>query len=191
MNILNALSSVGSAYSAAAGILLRYIPNKGELKTTVLHALIGVAVGVGSTFLVGFLYYLFGSTNETCQGAAAVCVARRDWAIAPAFFTFQFTAVVILGLLKVIGDGGGITLKIPGVGEGKRSMKKDVIPISWMVYGMSLGMSSLFGLMVLFDMYVLRAWFGFFVVFLLLAGFSFIHVIQLLPPSMVKPAKSS
>ena len=95
MNLLDILSSVGVAYSKAAASLIRhYIRDQRQIKMNVLHALIGVAVGVGSTFLVGFLYYLFGSTNETCQGAAAVCVARRDWAIAPAFFTFQFNIII-------------------------------------------------------------------------------------------------
>lgn len=190
MYLLGLLASVGGAYNkAAAAILSRVSPGGKTKSTTLLHTAVGLGIGVGTTVLGGLIYYLFGGRDEACKGTSSVCFARRDWIIIPAFIFTQIAAIVLLALLQLIGDGSQniLNLKIPGTSESKKAdAKRDILPMSWMVYGLCLGLSFLFGLLVFFDMYASRAWLGFFVAFLLLCGFAYIHASQL---HLIKPAK--
>lgn len=175
LDLLGLLASISARYNVAATKISTLIPALAAVgqATSLLHTIIGVVLGLAGTVGGGLVYYLFGSQDETCKGAPSMCISRRDWVILPVFVTLQFAAVVILALLQA----GRKFLK----SDDKK--KTDVLPISWLVYGLCLGLSFWLGLLLLYDMYVLRAWLAFFVTFVVFCGFSYVHVIHMRTPT--------
>ena len=154
MKILGMLESIGAAYSRAA----KAVSTKISGPTSLLHTGIGAIAAVIATVGGGLLYYLFGSTSEACKGAPSTCVSRRDWVIIPSFVILQFSAIVILALLNLADK-----------------KKPDIISLSWFVYGLCLGLSSLLGIILLFDMYAMNSWLVILLLMVLFGVFSYVH----------------
>ena len=164
MMILGLLASISAAYDKAAKFVASKVVPEAKVVPPFFHTGIGAAAGVIATVLGGFLYYLFGSSNEACKGAPSSCVARRDWLIIPSFVVLQFSAIVILAMLQLLAKKAD---------DGK---KRDILPISWFVYGLCLGLSILLGLLVLYDTYVMNSWLILLMMIALLSFFSYLHI---------------
>lgn len=163
--ILGLLASISAAYDKAA----RFVASKAVPAVRVVppsfHTVIGAAAGVIATVVGGFLYYLLGSsTGDACKGAPSLCVARRDWLLIPSFVILQLSAIIILALLQLLAK------------RADDSKKRDILPISWFVYGLCLGLSLLLGLLVLYDTYVLKSWLILLTMIVLFGFFSYLHV---------------
>ena len=165
MMILGLLASISAAYDKAA----RFVASKAVPEVRVVppsfHAAIGAAAGVIATVVGGFLYYLLGgSAEDACKGAPSSCVARRDWLLIPSFVILQLSAIIILALLQLLAK------------KADDSKKRDILPISWFVYGLCLGLSLLLGLLVLYDTYIMKSWLILLMMIVLLGFFSYLHV---------------
>ena len=163
MTILGLLASISAAYYNAAKFVASKAVPEVKVVPSSFHTGIGAAAGVIATVVGGFLYYLFGSSSDACKGAPSSCVARRDWLIIPSFVILQFSAIVILALLQLLAK------------KADDSKKRDILPISWFVYGLCLGLSLLLGLLVLFDTYVMNSWLILPVMIALFGFFSYLH----------------
>lgn len=163
MTILGLLASISAAYDKAAKFVASKAVPEAKVVPPSFHTGIGAAAGVIATLVGGFLYYLFGSSSEACKGTSSSCVARRDWLIIPSFVILQFSATVILALLQLLAK------------KGDDSKKRDILPISWFVYGLCLGLSLLLGLLVLFDAYMMKSWLILLVMIVFFGFFSYLH----------------
>ena len=163
MTILGLLASISAAYDKAAKFVASKAVPEVKVVPSSFHTVIGAVAGVIVTVVGGFLYYLFGSSSDACKGAPSSCVARRDWLIIPSFVILQFSAIVILALLQLLAK------------KADDSKKRDILPISWFVYGLCLGLSLLLGLLVLFDTYVMNSWLVLPVMIALFGFFSYLH----------------
>ena len=172
LDLLGLLASISTRYNVVATKVSALIPALAAMGqgTSLLHTIIGVILGLAGTVGGGLLYYLFGSQDETCKGAPSMCIARRDWVILPVFVTLQFASIVILALLQA----GRKFFK-----SDTDKKKSDMLPISWLVYGLCLGLSFWLGLLLIYDMYVLRAWLAFCIILVVFGGFSYVHVIHM------------
>ena len=166
MKIFGALAS---GISSASKFLGSFVPGQ---STSILKAGVGLIAGLAFTILGGLLYYLLGSKAEAAPGV--VVTSTRDWVILPTFLTLQFAAIILRTLLQSGLDKlEGRKAKV----DNLLSMDgKEIITISWSVYGLCLGMSCLLGLLFLFDMYGLRAWLALTLMVALIGGFAFIHI---------------
>lgn len=166
MMILGLLASISAAYDKAAKFVVSKATGVAAVQQVppMFHTAIGAAAGVIATVVGGFLYYLFGSSSEACKGAPSSCVARRDWLLVPSFVILQLSAVVILALLQLLAK------------KVDDSKKRDILPISWFVYGLCLGVSLLMGLLVLYDSYAMKSWFLLLVIIVFPGLFSYLHV---------------
>lgn len=163
MTILGLLASISAAYDNAAKFVTSKAVPEVKVVPSSFHTGIGAAAGVTATVVGGFLYYLFGSSSDACKGAPSSCVARRDWLIIPSLVILQFSAIIILALLQLLAK------------KADDSKKRDILPISWFVYGLCLGLSLLLGLLVLFDTYVMNSWLVLPVMIALFGFFSYLH----------------
>ena len=163
---------LASGIASAANFLGSFVPGQ---PASILQACVGLIASVAITVLGGLFYYLLGSKID--YGQAVVITSTRDWVIFPTFLTLQFAAIVLRTLLQ-----SGLEKLKDRKAKAENLLAvdgKEIITISWSVYGMCLGLSCLLGLMFIMDMYGLRSWLSLTMMVALIGGFAFVHVVYL------------